>query len=79
MRDVQNLDTNKYFDIMELEEQGSEGIEGGCPRENQCNMSTCTEQGTCTDLWWDFSCDCDNGYTGKECSRGKLTLIHKVT
>ncbi|XP_071821592.1 protein crumbs-like isoform X2 [Apostichopus japonicus] len=69
MRDVQNLDTNKYFDIMELEEQGSEGIEGGCPRENQCNMSTCTEQGTCTDLWWDFSCDCDNGYTGKECSR----------
>ncbi|KAI4495639.1 hypothetical protein M0802_008474 [Mischocyttarus mexicanus] len=44
-----------------------EGIEPGCPREEQCEPNPCKNGGHCTDGWRDFSCKCERPYLGHTC------------
>ncbi|XP_061164593.1 protein crumbs-like isoform X2 [Saccostrea echinata] len=39
----------------------------GCDRKVQCKSDTCSNRGTCTDLWDDFFCKCNRRYLGKRC------------
>ncbi|XP_072176797.1 uncharacterized protein [Diadema setosum] len=41
--------------------------EVGCSRMAQCQPDPCYDRGSCTDLWWTYSCDCQLGYTGLSC------------
>ncbi|XP_033116445.1 protein crumbs-like isoform X2 [Anneissia japonica] len=42
--------------------------QAGCSRVEQCTSTTCSGQGSCVDLWWTFSCDCDPTWTGITCN-----------
>ncbi|XP_056011712.1 protein crumbs-like isoform X4 [Ostrea edulis] len=39
----------------------------GCNRKPQCLADTCSNRGTCTDVWDDFSCKCNRRFLGKSC------------
>lgn len=38
---------------------------------DECAMNPCENNGTCTDLIADYYCDCEPGFTDKNCSVGK--------
>ena len=38
---------------------------------NQCRSSPCLSNSTCRNLLNNFACDCQPGYTGRNCSTGK--------
>ena len=40
----------------------------------QCKNDPCKNGGTCKDADADYSCDCQNGWTGKNCEIGKMVL-----
>ena len=42
---------------------------------DDCADVTCTGHGTCTDLVNDYTCNCDSGYTGKNCETGRCYLV----
>ncbi|XP_014215868.1 protein crumbs [Copidosoma floridanum] len=42
-------------------------VESGCHREEQCSPNPCQNNGYCTDLWRDFSCECERPYLGSTC------------
>ena len=42
-----------------------------CERVIQCDSHTCNEHGTCTDLWVDFSCECERPYYGNNCTQSE--------
>ena len=39
---------------------------------NDCADSPCQNNGTCTDLVNDYNCSCIPGYTGQNCTQGKM-------
>ena len=40
----------------------------GCPGGPVCQPDPCLFNGQCTDQWYDFSCTCQLGFSGKTCS-----------
>ena len=42
---------------------------------DDCAAKPCKNGGVCVDLVNDFKCTCPAGYTGKDCSVGKNTVI----
>ena len=56
----------------ELVGNGTNGIrphntEKGCARKDQCNPNPCRNDGVCTDLWREYSCECDRPFLGTSC------------
>ena len=51
------------------------------PDIDDCAVQPCENGATCIDAVNDYTCDCVNGYTGKNCSIGKnrLCLFQKLT
>ena len=39
---------------------------------NPCSSDLCFH-GTCTNLVYDYTCTCENGYDGKDCDNGRVT------
>lgn len=42
-------------------------IEIGCERNEQCKPNPCHSSGVCTDLWNQFSCECQRPHLGQTC------------
>ena len=40
---------------------------------DDCAVTPCQNEGTCEDEGNDFSCTCAAGYTGKDCSFGRMS------
>ena len=47
--------------------------DGGCARTEQCTPDPCSGNGFCTDLWWEYSCECNLGWTGPNCNHSKYS------
>ena len=43
---------------------------------NECVGCPCANNGTCVDLIADFSCICDDAWTGENCSIGMYLFVH---
>ena len=43
-------------------------VGSGCPGGPVCQENSCLFNGQCVDEWYDFSCNCQQGYGGKTCS-----------
>ncbi|CAH1394992.1 unnamed protein product [Nezara viridula] len=57
------LDLNKFV--------GNNGTKVGClERESYCSSSPCQNGGTCRESWGGFLCDCQDGWSGSDCSQG---------
>ena len=46
---------------------------------DNCANAPCANGGTCMDAVNDYTCKCAPGYTGKDCSDGKLLEFANVT
>ena len=49
----------------------SAGITDRCPRLDQCTYGPCKNGGKCADYWFDYVCECSDGYSGRNCEKGK--------
>ena len=52
------------------------GILDGCPRDvDTCGSSeetdVCSDDSVCVDEWFDHWCQCEQGFTGQNCDKGK--------
>lgn len=60
----------------------SAGITDSCPRQGQCAAGQCKNGGTCVDYWFDYVCECQPGYSGRNCEEGNvysdILLVHMV-
>ena len=43
---------------------------------DECESNPCLNNGTCTDLVYDYNCTCEHGYFGRNCENG--TYIHTL-
>ena len=43
----------------------------GCERSEQCVENACSSHGTCTDMWYKYSCTCNRPYYGSTCQNSK--------
>lgn len=48
----------------------SAGIRDRCPRLGQCLAGQCKNGGTCLDYWFDYICQCAEGFSGRNCEQG---------
>lgn len=48
----------------------SAGIIDNCPRLGQCALETCKNGGKCVDYWFDYVCECVDGFSGRNCEQG---------
>lgn len=48
----------------------SAGITDRCPRLDQCASGLCKNGGKCVDYWFDYICECADGYSGRNCEKG---------
>lgn len=48
----------------------SAGIIDRCPRLGQCASGKCKNGGKCVDYWFDYICECADGYSGRNCEQG---------
>ncbi|KAF6198555.1 hypothetical protein GE061_008303 [Apolygus lucorum] len=56
------LDLNKFV--------GNNGTKVGCTeRDSFCSSSPCKNGGTCADSWGTFICQCEEGWSGHDCSQ----------
>ena len=46
-----------------------------CLDIDDCSPNPCANGGTCADMINDYNCNCAPGFTGKNCTVGKLTLF----
>ena len=44
------------------------------PDIDECASAPCHNNGTCTDLVLDYNCSCTPGFTGKNCSLGRISF-----
>lgn len=49
-----------------------------CIRKDQCNPNPCQNEGTCTDLWQKFTCNCPRPFLGGRCQYCKLINMAKL-
>lgn len=49
----------------------SSGALDHCPHMDYCTSSPCQNGGICVDTWFDYYCQCTDGYSGRNCQKGK--------
>ncbi|KAJ7383769.1 Protocadherin Fat 4 [Desmophyllum pertusum] len=47
----------------------SAGITDRCPRLDQCASGPCKNGGKCADYWFDYVCECADGFSGRNCEK----------
>jgi hypothetical protein len=52
---------------------GSSGALDHCPHSAYCASNPCQNSGKCVDTWFDYYCECTEGYSGRNCDKGKST------
>jgi protein crumbs len=68
---IQDIKINSEKIILEHNLLNATTVTKGCPRTNQCNPNPCIN-GKCTDLWHNFTCECERPYLGDRCQYGKI-------
>lgn len=55
---------------------GNNGTKVGCvERDSFCSSSPCRNGGTCSDSWGTFICQCEEGWSGHDCSQSESTAF----
>ncbi|XP_031558160.1 protocadherin Fat 4-like [Actinia tenebrosa] len=47
----------------------SSGALDHCPHVDYCSSSPCQNDGICVDTWFDYYCQCTDGYSGRNCQK----------
>ena len=51
---------------------GSSGALDHCPHNDFCTKNPCKNKGKCKDTWFGYYCECDDGYSGRNCEKGVI-------
>ena len=72
---------NVFINGMELDPSiahKSFGVSDRCPRRDHCSSQPCQHGGKCVDYWFEYICECTEGYSGRSCEEGELLLDRRV-
>ncbi|XP_064457665.1 protein crumbs-like [Ornithodoros turicata] len=66
---IQDVSLNGVLMVPGEQMASQQDVTEGCPREEQCVPSSCSNTGQCIDKWHYYVCQCSRPYYGERCSK----------